>query len=83
MAAINCSLSRRLLARVSIITGAAQGIGRATAVKFAQEAARVVVCDLSQTAVDETVKQCRDYGVEAVALTPLHRYTLRSDPLSR
>jgi NAD(P)-dependent dehydrogenase (short-subunit alcohol dehydrogenase family) len=35
----------RLLNKVSIITGAAQGIGLATALKFAAEGAIVVVCD--------------------------------------
>ena len=36
----------RLLNRVAIITGAAQGIGLATALKFAAEGAIVVICDL-------------------------------------
>src|SRR6516164_1280502 len=46
----------RLTEKVSIITGAGQGIGRATALKFASEGARVAVCDINQAAVDVTVK---------------------------
>ena len=55
----------RLQHKVSIITGAAQGIGLATALKFAQEGAIVVVCDLKQAAVDEAVAACRQAGAQA------------------
>ena len=40
----------RLMDKVSIITGAGQGIGQATAVKFAQEGAKVAVCDINEAA---------------------------------
>ena len=56
----------RLNNKVSIITGAAQGIGLATALKFAAEGAIVVVCDLRQTAIDEAVKQCKALGAQAI-----------------
>ena len=55
----------RLTGKVSIITGAAQGIGRATAVKFAKEGAKVAVCDVNTVAVDETVKLILASGGEA------------------
>ena len=55
----------RLQNKVSIITGAAQGIGLATALKFAQEGAIVIVCDLKQNAVDEAVAACRQAGAQA------------------
>ena len=42
----------RLNNKVSIITGAAQGIGLATALKFAAEGAIVVVCDRQPKGVD-------------------------------
>lgn len=45
----------RLKDKVSIITGAGRGIGQATALKFAREGAIVIVCDVGQTSVDETV----------------------------
>ncbi len=55
----------RLKDKVSIITGAAQGIGLATALKFAQEGATVIVCDLKADAVDAAVAQCRAAGATA------------------
>ena len=60
------SQAQRLLGKVSLITGAAQGIGLATAIKFAQEGAIVIVCDVKQAAVDEAVKQCLAIGAEAM-----------------
>ena len=56
----------RLTNKVSIITGAAQGIGLATALKFAQEGAIVVICDVKQDAIDEAVRQCQALDVQAV-----------------
>jgi 3-oxoacyl-[acyl-carrier protein] reductase len=50
----------RLSGKVSIITGAARGIGAATAHKFAQEGAVVVVCDIEQSAVDAIVRELRE-----------------------
>ncbi len=58
--------SHRLLNKVSLITGAAQGIGLATAIKFAQEGAIVIVCDVKQAAVDEAVHQCQATGAQAI-----------------
>ena len=57
---------QRLKNKVSIITGAAQGIGLATALKFAEEGANVVICDVKQSSIDEAVRQCMALGVQAV-----------------
>ncbi|MDO5103893.1 MAG: 3-oxoacyl-ACP reductase FabG [Lautropia sp.] len=57
----------RLAGKVSIITGAAQGIGEATALKFAKEGAIVVACDLNEKALADVVKQCQDLGAQAVS----------------
>ncbi len=56
----------RLSNKVSIITGAAQGIGQATALKFAKEGAKVIVCDMNQAGVDAVVNQIREAGGEAI-----------------
>jgi 3-oxoacyl-[acyl-carrier protein] reductase len=57
----------RLANKVSIITGGAQGIGEATALKFGREGAKVAVCDvnlpLAQAVADAIVKA----GGEALA----------------
>ena len=56
---------KRLEGKISLITGAAQGIGLATALKFAREGATVIVCDVKQAAVDEAVQQCQALGAQA------------------
>ena len=59
-------VAKRLLGKVSIITGGGQGIGRATAIKFAKEGARVAVCDINMTAVADTLAEIRDHGGDAL-----------------
>ncbi|MGX5669004.1 SDR family oxidoreductase [Rhizobium daejeonense] len=51
--------------KVVLITGAATGIGRATALAFADRGARLVIGDLSQAA-EETAALAREKGVDAV-----------------
>ena len=60
---MNTLTAQRLTGKVSVITGAAQGIGLATALEFAQEGATVVVCDVRQAGVDAAVDQCKALGV--------------------
>jgi 3-oxoacyl-[acyl-carrier protein] reductase len=55
----------RLRDKICIVTGAAQGIGLATAVKFAREGATVIVCDLKAAAIDAAVTECIDAGGRA------------------
>lgn len=50
----------RLQDKVAIITGAGRGIGQATAVKFAHEGAKVVVCDIKRDLIEETVRMCKE-----------------------
>lgn len=57
--------SSRLKNKVCIITGGAQGIGLATALKFAREGALLAIWDVKQQAVDEAVRQCREAGAQA------------------
>jgi len=55
----------RLKNKVSIITGAAQGIGLATALKFAEEGATVIVCDMKPEGVDAALAMVRARGAQA------------------
>lgn len=50
--------SRSIAGRVAIVTGAASGMGRATARLFAEEGARVAVTDLDLTACQEVAREC-------------------------
>ena len=57
----------RLENRVAIITGAAQGIGRAYALRFAREGAQVVVADLRVEAAEAVAGECSRLGPRAIA----------------
>ena len=56
----------RLEEKVALITGAASGIGRETALLFASEGAKVVVVDVNDEAGAETVEKIKSAGGEAV-----------------
>ena len=52
--------------KVALITGAAAGIGRATALKFANEGAKVVASDVNVKGGEETVEMIKKTGGEAI-----------------
>jgi NAD(P)-dependent dehydrogenase (short-subunit alcohol dehydrogenase family) len=56
---------RRLKGKVCIVTGAGQGIGRATAKRLGQEGATVVVADRVDEGASQTLAELRGRGVEA------------------
>ena len=56
----------RIKDKVAIVTGAASGIGQATALLFAEEGAKVVVADIHERGGTDTVEQIRATGGEAV-----------------
>ncbi|WP_087752209.1 3-oxoacyl-ACP reductase FabG [Paraburkholderia caledonica] len=57
----------KLNGKVAIITGAGQGIGAATALKFAREGAVVIACDMNLDAVATVAHLCREAGGKADA----------------
>lgn len=56
----------RLKDKVAIITGAAKGIGAATAVKFGKEGAKVAVCDIDMESIEKTVNEIKEIGGESI-----------------
>src|SRR5919112_6407816 len=54
--------------KVAFVTGAGGGIGRATALAFAREGARVVVSDISEQSVRETARRIEELGGGALAV---------------
>ncbi len=56
----------RLQNKVALITGAGQGIGAATAEKFAREGALLVLCDRCADALQTSVQTCLEHGAQAV-----------------
>ncbi len=58
----------RLRGKSVVITGAAKGIGRATAELFAKEEARLVVTDIDREGVEKVAEDLRNAGAEDVVV---------------
>jgi len=58
----------RLTGKVAIVTGAAQGIGRAIASRFAEEGAKVAIADINEAIAAKTAEEIRASGAQALAL---------------
>ncbi len=58
----------RLKDKVAIITGAGQGIGKAAALRFAAEGAKVVVADINAETANQVAEEIKAAGGEAMAL---------------
>src|SRR5215212_2246150 len=57
----------RLAGKVTIVTGAGSGIGRATAIRFAEEGARVTCVDIDREAVESVAREIGDAAVAVAA----------------
>jgi NAD(P)-dependent dehydrogenase (short-subunit alcohol dehydrogenase family) len=59
---------REFTGRVAVVTGAASGIGRAMAGRFAAEGMRVVLADVEQEALDRATGQLRENGATVLGV---------------
>lgn len=60
-------MGKRLEGRVALITGAGQGIGRAIALRFADEGAKVVAVDIAEASASAVADEIKAAGNEALA----------------
>jgi NAD(P)-dependent dehydrogenase (short-subunit alcohol dehydrogenase family) len=61
-------MSGRLEAKRAVVTGAGMGIGRAAALKFAREGAKVGLIDMNETAAKAVAAEIEGQGGEALVL---------------
>lgn len=61
------ALGQRLAGKVAVITGAGPGLGGVIAETFAQQGARLVLCDISPQALAHTQERLQPYGVEVLS----------------
>jgi NAD(P)-dependent dehydrogenase (short-subunit alcohol dehydrogenase family) len=59
-------MNRSYAGKVALVTGAGQNIGRATALRFAAEGAKVAVVDIVPETGNETVRMIKEHGAEAI-----------------
>lgn len=62
------SADGRIAGKIAVITGAAMGIGRATAERFAQEGAKLVLNDINESALNSLIDELKANGTEVVAV---------------
>ena len=58
----------KLKDKVALVTGAGAGIGRATALRFAKEGAALIVCDMDEASVNDTVRLIGERDGSAIAV---------------
>src|SRR5215813_1104699 len=60
------SMAGRLAGKVTLITGGASGIGRATALACAREGARLIIADMHEDGGHQTVHMITEQGGDAI-----------------
>jgi meso-butanediol dehydrogenase/(S,S)-butanediol dehydrogenase/diacetyl reductase len=64
-------MTGRLEGKIALITGVGGGMGRAAALRFAAEGAKVVGCDLFSDGAEETVRLVKDAGGDMTSFAPV------------
>ena len=60
---------RRLEGKLAVVTGAGNGIGRASALRFVAEGANLAILDLDPKGLEETADKAREAGAKVLAIT--------------
>lgn len=63
-----CHVSGRMAGRLTVVTGASSGIGRATAILSAREGADLILLDLANTDLQSVADECRGLGARALTI---------------
>jgi 3-oxoacyl-[acyl-carrier protein] reductase len=61
-------MCNRFEGKVAIVTGAASGIGRAAAIQFGREGAKVTICDVNMDGIADTERLVKEAGAECLAM---------------
>ncbi|KPF91844.1 short-chain dehydrogenase [Novosphingobium sp. AAP83] len=61
-------MTRSLQGRVAVVTGAGSGIGRAIALRLAEDSAKIAIWDINAQGAEETAQMVRDAGGVAIAI---------------
>lgn len=61
-------MCKRFEGKVAIVTGAASGIGRAAAIQFGREGAKVTVCDVNMEGIAETERLVCETGADCLGI---------------
>ncbi len=61
-------MTRSLQGRTAVVTGAGSGIGRAIAIRLAEDTAKIAIWDINGDGAEETANMIRDAGGSAIAI---------------